>query len=267
MTILVTCRSCQKQYRLPDEWAGRKAKCKGCGQAMDIPAAGAAAPAASPQPAAPGAAPRGAGPRCPLCESPMAGGVCSVCGYTEQASKTLSMTAAVSTTGAAVKKRRTAESDSEGKAAKSSSFSANQLVIPGVIALVVIFVAGFVGLVVAHILAERARLAAHERIDTLVRTLQEEREASLTQSADFDSGIDPEQLLRDGAVKFAEELPYVPTFLVDLEPLNSVGAQDRKRWIQELIQNLPPGTDLSPLEEIPSSSFAYQAAQERLKAG
>ncbi len=43
MSINVTCGACDKRYVLPDKFAGRKAKCKGCGQTMEIPSAEGAA--------------------------------------------------------------------------------------------------------------------------------------------------------------------------------------------------------------------------------
>lgn len=37
--IHVTCASCSKEYKLPDNTAGRKARCKACGEAMIVPEA------------------------------------------------------------------------------------------------------------------------------------------------------------------------------------------------------------------------------------
>lgn len=39
MMIQVKCGSCGRQYKLPDETAGKRARCKACGEAMAIPAA------------------------------------------------------------------------------------------------------------------------------------------------------------------------------------------------------------------------------------
>ncbi len=38
MSILVECGGCGEQYSTPDDWAGRRAKCRGCGRTMRIPA-------------------------------------------------------------------------------------------------------------------------------------------------------------------------------------------------------------------------------------
>lgn len=51
--IEFSCPSCSKKYRVKDDFAGRKARCKECGSTMPVPAAGddttAATPAAPPQ--------------------------------------------------------------------------------------------------------------------------------------------------------------------------------------------------------------------------
>jgi hypothetical protein len=39
MTIQVKCRGCGRSYRLRDDLAGRRLKCKDCGKAMQVPAA------------------------------------------------------------------------------------------------------------------------------------------------------------------------------------------------------------------------------------
>ncbi len=46
--IEFSCPSCSKTYRVKDDFAGKKAKCKECGSAMPIPAAGTSASAAAP---------------------------------------------------------------------------------------------------------------------------------------------------------------------------------------------------------------------------
>ena len=70
----------------------------------------------------------------------------------------------------------------------------------------------------------------------------------------------------DGAAALAKELPHLPSFIEDLEPKPSEIDADRKRWIRDLIKELPAGTDLEPLREIASESFAYEPAQQRLKS-
>lgn len=40
--IEFTCPSCQKYYQLPDEWAGKHAKCKQCGAVLEVPSPAAA---------------------------------------------------------------------------------------------------------------------------------------------------------------------------------------------------------------------------------
>ena len=35
--VIVQCNQCGKQYDVPDEWAGRSAKCKSCGNQLSIP--------------------------------------------------------------------------------------------------------------------------------------------------------------------------------------------------------------------------------------
>jgi predicted Zn finger-like uncharacterized protein len=51
MSLIAQCAACKKQYRLGDEMAGRKVKCKHCGQIISIPGAQ-AAPVAPKAPAA-----------------------------------------------------------------------------------------------------------------------------------------------------------------------------------------------------------------------
>lgn len=46
MTIDATC-SCGKTLRVPDQYAGKRVKCPGCGQALAVPAGGSAAPASA----------------------------------------------------------------------------------------------------------------------------------------------------------------------------------------------------------------------------
>lgn len=46
--IEFSCPSCGKQFRVPDEYAGRSAKCKGCGGAVTVPRPAAVAAEAAP---------------------------------------------------------------------------------------------------------------------------------------------------------------------------------------------------------------------------
>ena len=48
MSVRVRCDQCQERYSVPDEWAGRRAKCKKCGHLLEIPAPAAPAPLANP---------------------------------------------------------------------------------------------------------------------------------------------------------------------------------------------------------------------------
>jgi uncharacterized protein (TIGR00266 family) len=52
--IKFACPSCQKGYRVKDELAGRKAKCKACGEPMQVPALEAQLAVATPSPVAAG---------------------------------------------------------------------------------------------------------------------------------------------------------------------------------------------------------------------
>src|SRR6476620_9706678 len=52
--ITFTCAGCGRSFTVPDEFAGRKAKCKSCGAPVEVPAT-AATPVA---PSAPAAAPK-----------------------------------------------------------------------------------------------------------------------------------------------------------------------------------------------------------------
>jgi hypothetical protein len=59
MSVTAVCTGCQKAFKAPDEYAGKKVKCKNCGTPFRIPGPAAMAPAsASPAPAK--AAPAGA---------------------------------------------------------------------------------------------------------------------------------------------------------------------------------------------------------------
>lgn len=46
MPIAFACQSCQKQYKVDDKFAGKKVKCKACGNAMLVPASAGAKPSA-----------------------------------------------------------------------------------------------------------------------------------------------------------------------------------------------------------------------------
>lgn len=51
MPIAFSCPSCQKDYTVPDQFAGRSTRCRQCGSDMQIPVASFAAPlAAEPAP-------------------------------------------------------------------------------------------------------------------------------------------------------------------------------------------------------------------------
>src|SRR4051812_27933557 len=55
--ITFTCAGCGRSFTVPDEFAGRKARCKSCGAPVEVPAN--AAPAADvPTPPTPGTAPK-----------------------------------------------------------------------------------------------------------------------------------------------------------------------------------------------------------------
>ena len=64
MSIPVVC-SCGKSMRAPAEWAGRDAKCPGCGQPVHIPGHGAAAATAPVKTSNPPVTP------CPECGKPL----------------------------------------------------------------------------------------------------------------------------------------------------------------------------------------------------
>lgn len=80
MPIRFTCPSCGRTMRADDTWAGRKARCPGCQQLVEVPAADsvpAATPAAPAQTSAPprataGAAPQNTVPRAPAPRQPAA---------------------------------------------------------------------------------------------------------------------------------------------------------------------------------------------------
>ena len=258
MSIVAICGSCQKKYKLPDEWAGKTAKCKACGQPMKIPAAGGASQAVSAT-----APSRAAG--CPMCESPMAGGVCTVCGYSEGASKTLTIAPVVAGTSGGSKPRKK-ETAAGSSSSGSSTSNAAQWITIGSIAGIVVLVLVMGGALAMKLMAEKAKKDAHQRLIALMIQLHDDREASYNQYGDFDNDIDLKALLADGAAALARDLPHLPSFIEDLESKENEVAADRKRWIRDLIKDLPPGTDLAPLREIPSNSFAYEPAQERLKS-
>lgn len=137
----------------------------------------------------------------------------------------------------------------------------------GAIAGAAIIAVVLVGLLAMKIIAAQAEQNANDRLLALMVRLHETQQAYFVGDADWETGIDMEEVIRDGAAEFAADLPYAPGFIAELEPKEHEVAADRKRWVIELIRSLPPGTDLSPLEEIPAGSFAYEAAQSRLKQG
>jgi len=130
------------------------------------------------------------------------------------------------------------------------------------IAIVGVFVVVSIGLFVSAVRAERQREKSHERLFALLEYLTEQREASLN-----DGDVDLDKLMEEGTTRFAAELPHVPTFIAIIEPKKSMLAENGKRWINDLLKGIPAGTDLSPLDEIPASSFASAAIQERRGKG
>jgi hypothetical protein len=261
MSINVTCGACDKRYVLPDKLAGRKAKCKKCGQMIEIPAANVEAADNLGLPGDGELADESPGTGCPICESPVVDGVCSVCGYSDQASKTL--TKAPVAAGAKPRAKRGGKSSDSGEKPRSSSSAlSSRLLMIGSVAIVVILVVGSFGLFIGAMRAEQKKEDSHERLFALLEYLAEQRQAS------FDGAdIDPDDLMKEGAAKFAAELPHVPSFIAIIEPKKSMLAEDSKRWVIDLIKNLPAGTDLAPLDEIPANSFASAAVKERREKG
>jgi ribosomal protein S27E len=71
--ILITCGKCGKKYRVPAAAAGKRVKCKACGDAIDVPSAApkAAVPSApAPTPPAPAPEPRPSAPAQPAAVPP-----------------------------------------------------------------------------------------------------------------------------------------------------------------------------------------------------
>ncbi len=104
MTIPVTCPSCQKQFRAPLEAAGRRARCKGCGEVLTIPKAKSEEAMApidlsgleeTESTAPPVELTADASPRCPSCHAVMPNGavLCTSCGYHTAAQRRLKATA------------------------------------------------------------------------------------------------------------------------------------------------------------------------------
>ena len=59
MSIAARCADCGKGYKVADEWAGKRIRCKSCGGVIQIPGTASGAPAAAAAKAAP-ARPRAA---------------------------------------------------------------------------------------------------------------------------------------------------------------------------------------------------------------
>lgn len=270
MAITVTCGACQQQYRLGDNWAGKTATCKKCGHSIHIPPLGQPPNEAEPLPAPLAAAtapPRPAaarGGKCPICDSPLdaSGQTCSVCGYSASVSKHLTATTAApapKAAGRATKQKPEAKpTDGSGK-----SQLAVRLAIIGGILVAALLVAGAVGMVVSNILQERARLAAKDRLNEMMVKLREAREASYVQDIDF-GAVDLKAVVKEYAVQFAAELPYVPEYIQELEGKDTPLAEDKRRWIITLINALPANADLTPLKQLPAASFAHEAAAKKL---
>jgi hypothetical protein len=134
----------------------------------------------------------------------------------------------------------------------------------GILVLVVVVVLGLLASKVAN---ERARIRAHERLDSMMVELRAAREASHVQNIDDFSAVDLKAVVRDYAAKFATELPHVPSYIQPLEGKDTVLAEDKRRWIITLIRSLPADADLAPLQEVPSKSFAAETIAKRLSEG
>lgn len=271
MTITATCSACQQQYRLGDDWAGKTATCKKCGHSMQIPPLGQPQGKAGtpPTPLAAGSTSHStatvrSGGKCPICDSPWdaSGQTCSVCGYSVSASRHLTATPAAPAPKAAGRGTKQ-KSEAASKEGTARSQLAARLLIIGGIAVVALLVAGAVGMAVSNVLQERARLAAKERLNEMMVKLREARDASRVQNIDFDA-VDLKAVVKDYAVKFAAELPYVPEYIQELEGKDTALAEDKRRWIITLLNSLPANADLTPLKEIPAKSFAHEAAAKKL---
>jgi len=82
--VKFNCPSCGRTLNVKDEYAGKKARCPGCKEALTVPFAPEAAEAAAAQPAAAASA-------CPSCGGTLADGAvfCVACGYDLRTGKQL----------------------------------------------------------------------------------------------------------------------------------------------------------------------------------
>jgi predicted Zn finger-like uncharacterized protein len=92
MAISIQCGSCKNEYRVDDKLAGKKVKCKECGQPITVPAfSGIEDPNALnldiPMPAMPSMAPKAT--KCPKCHNPLPSSarICLGCGFNLQTGK------------------------------------------------------------------------------------------------------------------------------------------------------------------------------------
>lgn len=273
MTITAICEACQQQYQLGDAWAGKTAKCKKCGHTMQIPSAArpqgapgerSSAASASAATAARSAAARGR--QCPICDSPMAAAdeTCGICGYSASASKHLAATPVAPTSKAASRPAKGPAEPTAGDGGAASQLTVRLLVFGG-IALAVLAIVTAVSMGVSQFLAERERLLSRERLNVMMGELREARDASYVQDVEWDFGaVDLKAVVKEYGVKFAAELPQVPEYIQEIESKNDALSDDKRRWVITLINALPPGTDLTPLQAVPPQSFAHEAATKKL---
>lgn len=106
-----------------------------------------------------------------------------------------------------------------------------------------------------------ARWRAHYQMQQIVADLQ------ATVDKTYGGGrraVGVEGNIPIAASQFAAHLPYAPSYIADLGSRDDGGARRYQQLVAQMICKLPPGADLTPLREIPPSSFAYSAAQEVL---
>jgi len=201
-----------------------------------------------------------AAPNCPLCESPLNknDGSCPVCGYGAATSRKLSMTEMPQVPVSRAKHE--SDTPTHDVPAWVRGWFGPRLWKYGACVSASVVVAVIAIMVVMHIRSQLALRESHRRIDHVIELAQQVH-AKTARNLSFNMVAAYETAARE----MSTELRALPSYIRILEPRKTLDVGKGKRsWVVMLISYLPDDADLTPLEEVPRTSCAYDAIQRRL---
>ncbi len=201
--------------------------------------------------------PRGSA-TCPMCESPLKNdGACPVCGYGAATSRKLAMSEMPRIPASRSQEENEADGDTFDAWFRSRfgpNFWVNAAYVGSVILLGIVAL-----LVVMHLRSQLALRRSHQRIDHVIELAARVRALSFR-----DRGMDTMAAWQTAGRELSAELPALPSYIARLDRQPENAAKEKKGWVTSLIPFLPADADLMPLEEVPRTSFAYEAIRRRL---